>query len=1274
MISVDLIRHFGAISKDDAALAGGKGASLGEMTGAGIPVPPGFVVLSTAFEWFLEETDLRAEIDAQLARVDKEKMHTVEDASAKIQELIREAKMPEDIKTLIQSNFKELDSEFVAVRSSATAEDSASAAWAGQLDSYLNTTEDSLLLNVQRCWASLFTPRAIFYRFEKELHETHISVAVVVQKMVESETSGIAFSVHPVTEDYNQLIIEAGFGLGEAIVSGQVTPDSYVVEKEPRRIIDTNVATQTRALYRKEGGGNEWKDIQESMASSRVLTENQVLELSELVIRIEKHYGFPCDIEWAYEAGKFYIVQSRPITTLALQVEQTREELFFKEFELDAHEKWNEQGRWVLPPFVSSTMSHHHMLSSFADELLPSIPVKAYFVLDFYAFQLKKDKRAIFEYTKKLYHEGGLESLNRKIDALGGDILGKFEKELQKDEAYRREHSVELLGLYRDLNDFWLLESYFGDLCIDLAKDVGYIQSDAELFGKVQPYLRDTWIEEEVHDAVVIAEYCIENDLDPSSGKDEKLATLLAEYVEKYSWSKYSWFIGQPVGIDYAVERVGQEIQNVRAHNHIRIEKRADAPESLVGLSVVTSYWRAQCGRMIMMAGERLSFLFDAVAEANQITKDEALLLTYQEVNSLLTAKDWRIPNLSEVLARKEGHFIMGDNQGGLIVFGHSDTRYTPLKKLFIDRPVEIQGNTLKGIAASPGTITGKVRVIQSAKEFGTFHEGEILVSVETSPIFVPLMRKASAILTGKGGITSHAAIVSRELKKPCVIAIKDIVKILKTGDMVEVDANQGTVRILSSKEHTFNSPGLSDFKPEEWQFMGTYAQPLFPASFWGVYFDSKPIEDCGFSMPYMGNIVCMGGSVVYSKPVYADIERQLRSFIDANTVEPLLKLKEKAEVVWKKSMLFAEKMAEAPITIENFEEILRRGRELTLFWCMSGAHLNYSMERIAQEQIVADHIPAEIAPSLIPKVVTPSVNQQKEFFELKAKIAGLTLEQVLVDTELTVVLQSHVRTYGWIEIANWAGEPLTLEHLYERLQGDAVPTETPEHALLLSARMQTILGILGEVLYIKQSGAEYASIYQWKLRPFFLRLCEKVGITYEEMLNLSFDEVRGAIAGTYTAGDLKRFSSERGNNWLVLATTPGKVTEVFDVEDLQKLAAVWMPKADESATSVSGQIGHKGEATGPARVILSLKDFGKMRDGDVLVTTMTTPEFVLLMQKASAIVTNMGGLLCHAAIVSRELNKPCIINTKVATQVFKDGDELEVDANNGVVKILKRA
>jgi pyruvate, water dikinase len=304
------IKNFSELGKNDASIAGGKGASLGEMTQAGIPVPPGYVILANAFEQFIDETDINIEIEAILKKVDSREVHTVEDASEKIQTLIKEAKMPGDLKKNILIEFEKLGAKYVAVRSSATAEDSSSAAWAGQLDSFLNTEKDNLLDNVQRCWASLFTPRAIVYRFEKGLHKTKISVAVVVQKMVESEQSGVAFSVHPVTQDTNQIIIEASYGLGEAIVSGQVTPDSYVIHKNDWTILDKNIYTQTRGIFRSLKGGNGWRNLSEKIAKHQVLTDKEIVELAKIIKQIENHYGFPCDIEFAKEKTSFILCKA----------------------------------------------------------------------------------------------------------------------------------------------------------------------------------------------------------------------------------------------------------------------------------------------------------------------------------------------------------------------------------------------------------------------------------------------------------------------------------------------------------------------------------------------------------------------------------------------------------------------------------------------------------------------------------------------------------------------------------------------------------------------------------------------------------------------------------------------------------------------------------------------------------------------------------------------------------------------------------------------------
>ena len=181
------IKPFESLRKEDALTAGGKGASLGELFNAGIPVPSGYVILSSAFDAFLSERGIQADVEAILAKTHHDVMHEVERASEEIQEIILSQEFPQTLRQEVLSSFKDLDVEFVAVRSSATAEDGADHAWAGQLDTFLNTTEEHVLENIKKCWASLFTPRAIFYRFEKGLAATHISVAVVVQKMIDSE-------------------------------------------------------------------------------------------------------------------------------------------------------------------------------------------------------------------------------------------------------------------------------------------------------------------------------------------------------------------------------------------------------------------------------------------------------------------------------------------------------------------------------------------------------------------------------------------------------------------------------------------------------------------------------------------------------------------------------------------------------------------------------------------------------------------------------------------------------------------------------------------------------------------------------------------------------------------------------------------------------------------------------------------------------------------------------------------------------------------------------
>ena len=325
------IKDFKEIDKKDISIAGGKGANLGEMTKAKIPVPPGFVLLALAFEEFLEKTDINVEIETMWERVNIEDIESVEENSEIVRALILKAKMPEEIEREAIDSFGKLKAEYVAVRSSATAEDSKIDSWAGELETYLNTTKENLIENIKKCWASLYTPRALFYRVKRGLKRKKVSVAVVVQKMVQSEISGVCFTVHPVTRDKNQMVVEAVWGLGEMLVSGKTTPDTYIVEKSEIRStksetnfksqipkiknLDVSVSEQRKMIVRDKNGAKEIS-VPKLKQSKQKLSEKQIKELAKLCLKIEKHYKSPQDIEWALENKKFYIVQTRPITTL----------------------------------------------------------------------------------------------------------------------------------------------------------------------------------------------------------------------------------------------------------------------------------------------------------------------------------------------------------------------------------------------------------------------------------------------------------------------------------------------------------------------------------------------------------------------------------------------------------------------------------------------------------------------------------------------------------------------------------------------------------------------------------------------------------------------------------------------------------------------------------------------------------------------------------------------------------------------------------------------
>lgn len=336
-----LIKWFSELGKDSGKVAGGKGANLGEIYNLKVPVPPGFVITAQAYDYFIEKSGLKDKIKNLLEKINYEDTQLLNDVTEKIRNYIVDSRMPDDMEEEIIEAYENLGADdlssvhgsaldilnhakepiFVAVRSSATTEDLAEASFAGQQDSFLNVKGDQqLIIFVKKCFASLFTSRATYYRNKQGFKDVKASLAVVVQKMVDSTKSGVIFSKDPNYKN-DHIIMEAVWGLGEGIVSGTITPDKYVVNRENMEIVDIKVSDKKIAMTRDSSGGKTTIQLREEKSKQQVLTKNEVMRLSELALQLEEHYKKPQDMEFAIEGEDVFIVQTRPITTIEKRID-----------------------------------------------------------------------------------------------------------------------------------------------------------------------------------------------------------------------------------------------------------------------------------------------------------------------------------------------------------------------------------------------------------------------------------------------------------------------------------------------------------------------------------------------------------------------------------------------------------------------------------------------------------------------------------------------------------------------------------------------------------------------------------------------------------------------------------------------------------------------------------------------------------------------------------------------------------------------------------------
>ncbi len=316
----DAVRGFESLSRADVAYAGGKGANLGELTAAGFPVPPGFVIGAPAYAAFCEQGGLRDRIEARLAGVDVEDTAALERAATEVRAMVEEEPVPEWLSAAIREAYGRLAADdpqaAVAVRSSATAEDTESASFAGMNETVLNVRgADAVLAAVRRCWSSLFGGRTVYYRAKRGFGQADMDIAVVVQRQVEATRAGVMFTIDPASGAADRLVIEGAFGLGESVVSGSVSPDRYVVGKDRLAIERREVRRKELTIEALAGGGTATRELGEREGEQPVLDDEEVGRIAELGLRIEAHYGAPQDTEWAIDrSGAVWMLQSRPVT------------------------------------------------------------------------------------------------------------------------------------------------------------------------------------------------------------------------------------------------------------------------------------------------------------------------------------------------------------------------------------------------------------------------------------------------------------------------------------------------------------------------------------------------------------------------------------------------------------------------------------------------------------------------------------------------------------------------------------------------------------------------------------------------------------------------------------------------------------------------------------------------------------------------------------------------------------------------------------------------
>ena len=837
-------------------MVGGKGMSLSKLLTAGIPVPEGFHVTTTSYKIFVEKNHIQPHINKLLDGIDSNNTSQLENVSTQIGMLFHNGEMPQEVSDAIKTAYAGLGNIAVAVRSSATAEDLPDASFAGQQETYLNIQgENEVLVAVKRCWASLWTARAIAYRMKNNIKQEVVALAVVVQKLAFSDASGVMFTLNPINGRRSEMIINAAWGLGEAVVSSLVTPDTIVVDKNTERIVSYEVANKEIMTVRTSDATEEIP-VPERLRKKHSLTRDQVIRLTQLGQKIEQYYQMPMDVEWALEKDKLYIVQARPITVLPPEWVLPEKDVIYTKGSLAEH-----LPNPATPLFATlgleivnraSALLWVDMFDKSAKKLLPENG--AYTIINGYVYLSAKSKPLLIA-VKSLSPRSLRRALKNSVARYEAarkefeDVIKQWEeKPLHTLNAHQIMEGIQTVfyaaciyftRIQLTLPAASISETLFTKLFQGAARRAGMTDTSVFLLGF------DTIALQSEKNLWDLSEWAKQNNtlnLYLQNNPTKKIAedfmsSVLPAGVSQEAWIEWKRRIDQyfkefgrtAYEFDFAYstpqETLTPTIESIKTFvegkgespflRQATFEKhRKQAEEEILQhiggsrkkLFLKLLHWAQETAPMrenaiyLMGMGHPLiRRMFQEIAgrfiRSGAISHlDDIYWLTKSELEALIAQldKDTPLSDMSGVIPARKAELKK--------CRGYVSPSKLPEKNgKTVSRtpPKQKDGKlVLMGIGTSTGIVTAPACVLNSPADFESFQPGSVLVAVTTTPAWTPLFASASAIVTDIGGPLSHSSIVAREYGIPAVMATHSATRTIQNGQMITVDGAAGTVTL----------------------------------------------------------------------------------------------------------------------------------------------------------------------------------------------------------------------------------------------------------------------------------------------------------------------------------------------------------------------------------------------------------------------------------------------------------------------------------------------